>query len=128
MFLLASIQVRLFKFLNHFRETRVIFRGMVAGVRATGAIMTLLVILMYLYAIIGCRVFRHNDPMRFGRVVRRGGIFRDDFRSAGIELEETKTVLVMIVCGVCSRVVLSSSTERRRGRRTRFPAGPSSRR
>ena len=60
--------LRLMKFLNNYSATRVIVRGMYSGLRATGAIMTLLFIIMYVYAILGVRAFRHNDPVHFGTV------------------------------------------------------------
>ena len=60
--------LRLMKFLNNYSATRVIVRGMYSGLRATGAIMTLLFMIMYVYAILGVRAFRHNDPVHFGTV------------------------------------------------------------
>ncbi|KAH8064962.1 low voltage-gated calcium channel [Aureococcus anophagefferens] len=59
--------LRLMKFLNNYSATLVIVRAC-TGLRATGAIMTLLFMIMYVYAILGVRAFRHNDPVHFGTV------------------------------------------------------------
>jgi hypothetical protein len=41
---------------------------MYAGMLATSAIMMLLFMIMYVYAILGVHAFRHNEPAHFGTV------------------------------------------------------------
>ncbi|KAK7233599.1 low voltage-gated calcium channel [Aureococcus anophagefferens] len=60
--------LRLMKFLNNYSARAGDRAGHVLGPRATGAIMALLFMIMYVYAILGVRAFRHNDPVHFGTV------------------------------------------------------------
>ena len=49
---------------------RVLTLGLVAGIKACSAIMLLLSIIMFLFAIVGVQVFGENDPAHFGSTVR----------------------------------------------------------
>lgn len=68
-FIVQMVRVlRLFSVLNRTPETRVILRGIYAGIKAVGSIMTLLLLLLYVYGIVGVNAFGANDPAHFGSV------------------------------------------------------------
>ena len=62
--------LRLFKIMVKVPSLRVLTLGLVAGIKACSAIMLLLSLIMFLFAIVGVQVFGANDPAHFGSTVR----------------------------------------------------------
>ena len=57
--------LRLLKLLNAFPELRNIINGLIGGLTSIGFITGILVLVFYVYAIIGLLLFRENDPYHF---------------------------------------------------------------
>ena len=61
--------IRLFRGLKLFEQVRVILDGLNSGIQSVGAIITVLLVVMFMFAILGVNSFKHNDPGRFGNVM-----------------------------------------------------------
>jgi hypothetical protein len=60
--------VRLFTFIKNVPQLRVILMGLVSGLKSVTWILTLLFLVIYLFAILGCLFLGENDPGFFGTV------------------------------------------------------------
>lgn len=60
--------IRLVKLVRRIKQLRVIVGGLFSSLSAVRYIAILLVIVFYLYAVIGVSLFRRNDPFAFGNV------------------------------------------------------------
>jgi hypothetical protein len=60
--------LRILKVLGLVPQLRVILLGLIAGVKAVSAIMLVQFLIMYIFAIVGCVLFKENDPGHFGGV------------------------------------------------------------
>ena len=60
--------LRLVKIMNKISQLRIILLGLVAGMRAVGPIMLLMLLIMFLFSIIGNLAFGKNDPAHFSNV------------------------------------------------------------
>jgi voltage-gated sodium channel len=58
--------MRLFKLVNKVKQLQVIVMGLARGLGSCTYIVMLLLLIFYLYAIVGCGCFRRNDPFHFG--------------------------------------------------------------
>ena len=57
--------VRLVKILNKIPRLRTLINGLLAGIGQIAYIATLMLLIFYLYAILGIVVFRQNDPVHW---------------------------------------------------------------
>ena len=53
------------------QELRLILRGLVVGLRSVSNIMMLLVLVIYIYSVLGVTMFADNDPVHFATVRAR---------------------------------------------------------
>ena len=60
--------IRLFTFVKGVPQLRVIVAGLVTGLKSVVYILMLLLLVVYLFAILGSLLFGQNDPARFGKV------------------------------------------------------------
>lgn len=60
--------VRLSKLVNKVPALRVITRGLIGGLKSIGYIALLLLIVLYIYAVLGVVLFRDNDPFFFRNI------------------------------------------------------------
>ena len=60
--------MRLFKLVGKVKQLKVIVEGLIKGLSAVTYIVMLLVLVFYLYAVLGVSSFRRNDPYHFGNV------------------------------------------------------------
>jgi hypothetical protein len=60
--------LRLVKVMNKVPQLRVVLLGLVAGLRAVSSIMLLMLLVMFLFSIVGNVLFGENDPAHFHRV------------------------------------------------------------
>ena len=60
--------VRLLSFIKNVPQLRVILGGLVSGLQSVTWILTLLFLIIYLFAILGCLFLGENDPAHFGTV------------------------------------------------------------
>ena len=60
--------VRLFTFIKNVPALRVILMGLLSGLKSVTWILTLLFLVIYLFAILGCLFLGENDPGHFGTV------------------------------------------------------------
>jgi voltage-gated sodium channel len=57
--------IRVLKFFYSFRSFSVILSGIAAGIKGMGWVVILLLVVMYVYAVLGATLFSVNDPMHF---------------------------------------------------------------
>jgi hypothetical protein len=60
--------MRLLKLVSNVKQLRVIVVGLTQGLSAVTYIVILLVLVFYLFAVLGVNCFRRNDPFHFGNV------------------------------------------------------------
>lgn len=60
--------MRLFKLVKKVKKINAIVSGLFKGLGAVGYILLLLVLVFYLFAVLGVQTFRRNDPLAFGGI------------------------------------------------------------
>ena len=65
-FVVIARLLRVMRFVAHVDELAVILTGLARGLRSTTSILALLLLVLFLFAIVGRAVFGNNDPGRFG--------------------------------------------------------------
>ena len=62
--------VRLARLVRYFPSLAVIVQGLGAGLKSVGVLLVLLMLLFYLFAIMGITLFAETDPFHFGSIGR----------------------------------------------------------
>ena len=60
--------MRLFKIIGKIKQLKVIIMGLVKGLSSVTYILLLLLLIFYLFAVLGVVTFRRNDPFHFGSI------------------------------------------------------------
>ena len=60
--------VRVLKLIGKFQELQVILKGFSEGLSAVGSIMLMMVLVMFMFAVVGKQMLGKNDPVKFGTV------------------------------------------------------------
>ena len=60
--------LRLVRVMQMFSQLRVILKGLLVGLRSVSSIMMLLMLIIYMFAVLGVTMFSENDPAHFGTV------------------------------------------------------------
>jgi hypothetical protein len=67
--------VRVLTFIKGVTELRIILGGLVFGMQSVGHIVLVMLLMIYMFSILGCLLFGDNDPARFGTVPQASKFF-----------------------------------------------------